>query len=95
MSGSWAHEADRVLAKLFVLGRPAPTREQLREAYPFGERAMWPYKVWCARVKAWKATHAKGIASPASGRDYAARHVRCRDYEDDGATGELFQEAQP
>lgn len=25
-------------------------RKALREAYPFGERAMHPYKVWCSEV---------------------------------------------
>lgn len=25
-------------------------RAALREAYPFGERRMWPYKVWCSEV---------------------------------------------
>ena len=25
-------------------------RKALREAYPWGERAMWPYKVWCSEV---------------------------------------------
>ncbi len=26
-------------------------RKKLREAYPYGERAMWPYKVWCHEVR--------------------------------------------
>jgi hypothetical protein len=26
-------------------------RKALREAYPFGERKYWPYKVWCDEVK--------------------------------------------
>lgn len=34
------------------------------------------------------------MATPASGRDYAARHVRTHDFEDDGATGELFPEVR-
>jgi len=26
-------------------------RKALRDAYPFGERSMHPYKVWCSEVK--------------------------------------------
>lgn len=26
-------------------------RANLRAAYPFGEREMWPYKCWCREVK--------------------------------------------
>lgn len=26
-------------------------RRALRDAYPYGERKYWPYKVWCAEVR--------------------------------------------
>ena len=26
-------------------------RKKIREAYPFGERANWPYKMWLKRVR--------------------------------------------
>lgn len=26
-------------------------RRALRDAYPFGERKYWPYKVWCDEVR--------------------------------------------
>tara|TARA_R100000700_G_scaffold5572_1_gene8947 strand:- start:150 stop:377 length:228 start_codon:yes stop_codon:yes gene_type:complete len=26
-------------------------RKKLREAYPYGERAYWPYKVWLSEIK--------------------------------------------
>ena len=26
-------------------------RKALREAYPFGEREYWPYKVWCDEIR--------------------------------------------
>jgi hypothetical protein len=26
-------------------------RDALREAYPFGQRSNWPYKVWCDEVR--------------------------------------------
>lgn len=92
---TWADYADRALAPLFVVGEPAPDREAVREAYPFGERAYWPYKVWLARVKAWRAAHAAGLAAPVVSRDAAARHVRARNFEDDGATLDLFAAPAP
>lgn len=51
---TWGDKADDVLRILFADGRK-PTDKQISAAYPFGERAMWPYKVWLARVKWWKA----------------------------------------
>lgn len=71
MAASWADRADRVLAPLFARG--VPTREQLRVAYPFGERAMWPYKAWLARVKAWRAAKARGQSQPQPARRERAR----------------------
>ncbi len=26
-------------------------RKALRDAYPYGERRMWPYKVWCSEIR--------------------------------------------
>lgn len=26
-------------------------RKALREAYPFGERRYWPYKIWCDEIR--------------------------------------------
>jgi len=26
-------------------------RKALREAYPYGERKHWPYKVWCDEIR--------------------------------------------
>lgn len=26
-------------------------RKALKEAYPYGERRMWPYKVWLSEIK--------------------------------------------
>ena len=58
---NWQERADRVLDTLFVKGQPEPTFEQLRDAYPFGERKMHPYKVWLERIKVWKYGHAIGL----------------------------------
>jgi hypothetical protein len=69
---SWADYADQVLAEIFVRGQPAPTREQIRDAYPFGTREYWPYKVWGKRVRAWKLAHSLGLSSP-DGRSHLRR----------------------
>ena len=26
-------------------------RKALREAYPYGERRFWPYKIWCDEIR--------------------------------------------
>ena len=50
----WRVAANKHLAPLFKDGR-VPTRAELRDAYPFGQRAYWPYKIWLEQVKWWKA----------------------------------------
>ena len=86
--GHWAAVSDRVLSVMFRKGIPAPTRLELMDAYPFGERAMWPYKAWCERVKAWRAAHAAGQSRPID-------HVRRRAVEaNDHETGNLFEDAR-
>ena len=45
----WRTLADEHLRPLFENGRQ-PTRRELIDAYPFVERAMWPYKVWLQEV---------------------------------------------
>lgn len=62
---SWSDRADRVLQTLFVPGEPAASRAAVYAAYPFGPRSHWPYKVWCRRVRAWAAAHARGMSRPA------------------------------
>lgn len=42
-------------------------RKALRDAYPFGERAMWPYKVWLdeiARQTGRKPRYPQGVPVP-------------------------------
>lgn len=60
---SRAAVADAILRDVFAAlprdADEATIARACRDAYPWGERAMWPYKVWCARVKAWKATRSK------------------------------------
>jgi hypothetical protein len=40
----------RVIAKVGTDDMPA-LRLALREAYPWGERRMSPYKIWCDEIK--------------------------------------------
>lgn len=55
MKASWRTRAQSVIAET-LKAHPTATGKELkrilREAYPFGERAMHPYKVWCEEVKA-------------------------------------------
>ena len=54
MGKTWRGAADRILARLFI-DLPEPTKKEIYDAYPFGERAYWPYKVWLQQVKWWRA----------------------------------------
>ena len=51
---SWQIAAARVIERCIAenpeVDEPA-LRKIISAAYPFGERAMWPYKVWLAEVK--------------------------------------------
>lgn len=49
-------------------------RAALRDAYPWGERAHWPYKVWCDEVQRQLSGRRYGEAKP----------------ERDDVTGDLF-----
>lgn len=46
----WRAVAQRVVTETMLALRPDATRKEaeraLREAYPFGEREYWPYRVW-------------------------------------------------
>jgi hypothetical protein len=51
---SWRSTALPIIARVLqeTAGRPEPEiRKALTDAYPFGERRMWPYKVWLSEVK--------------------------------------------
>lgn len=54
MSTTWRDRAAPIIAETIArVGRAdmQALRKALRDAYPFGERAMWPYKVWCSEVR--------------------------------------------
>jgi len=51
---SWRDIAAPIIADvLWKVGRQdmKALRKALRDAYPFGQRKMHPYKVWCSEVK--------------------------------------------
>lgn len=52
--GYWRDKAAPIIACVIRehgRGDMKTLRRALREAYPFGERRAWPYKVWLAEVK--------------------------------------------
>lgn len=52
---SWRSRAAQVIAKVIQeVGTDDPTalKKAISAAYPFGERAMHPYKIWLSEVKA-------------------------------------------
>jgi hypothetical protein len=60
MTGShWRNRSNEILFDLFDAGRRLPSRRELRDAYPFGERKLWPYRVWLSAVREWKRLHTK------------------------------------
>lgn len=51
---TWRDEAAPIIARVIErVGRDDLTalRRALRDAYPWGERRCWPYKVWCDEVR--------------------------------------------
>jgi hypothetical protein len=54
MSKSWRDYARPIIYQVLTETAGKPEKEikaALRDAYPFGERAMHPYKVWCDEIK--------------------------------------------
>lgn len=50
---SWRNECAPIIARIIAEhGREdlAETKRALNQAYPFGERAYWPYKVWLSEI---------------------------------------------
>lgn len=51
---SWRDRAKPIITEVLERVKESPRKEQkkaLREAYPFGERKFWPYKVWLSEIK--------------------------------------------
>lgn len=54
MTNSWRGLAEPIISEVIArVGRDdeKALRDALRDAYPFGERAHWPYKVWGDEVR--------------------------------------------
>lgn len=54
MQSSWRDIARPIISKVIAdvgMEDMKAVRAALRESYPFGERKMWPYKVWCDEVR--------------------------------------------
>lgn len=57
----WRAVAAKVISEAMIgfSGDEQELRALLREAYPFGERKMWPYKMWLIEqqnaISKWKA----------------------------------------
>ena len=54
MSGTWRDEARPVIAGVIRdvgLGNTVELKNALHKAYPFGERAYYPYKIWLDEIK--------------------------------------------
>lgn len=53
MSKTWRDHCSPIIAEVIdEVGTEdmKKLRKALREAYPYGERKYWPYKVWCDEV---------------------------------------------
>ncbi len=52
---NWRDRARPIIADVLAKtahSTPAEQRQALREAYPFGERRYYPYKIWLNEIKA-------------------------------------------
>lgn len=57
----WSAIARRVVGEVHATlpenATLAERKAALKAAYPFGERAMWPYKAWCKAQREYLARH--------------------------------------
>jgi hypothetical protein len=51
---TWRDVANTVLRSLYAHGHQ-PTAKEIFDAYPFGPRENFPYKVWCEQARWFKA----------------------------------------
>lgn len=72
-SGYWRRQAKPIIEGVLKACAGCTEKEirgALREAYPFGERAMWPYKVWLDEIK-----RQRGLKPRATPVDNLAREL--------------------
>jgi hypothetical protein len=51
---TWRENARPIIAKVLADNKDETDkviRKALQEAYPYGQRAMHPYKIWCDEIK--------------------------------------------
>lgn len=51
---TWREHARPIIAKVLADNKDKSEKEirkALRDAYPYGERARHPYKIWCDEIK--------------------------------------------
>jgi hypothetical protein len=51
---TWREDCAPIIAAVLVATKGLPEKEikkALRDAYPYGERAMHPYKTWCDEIQ--------------------------------------------
>lgn len=60
MRKTWRQHCAPIIASVIAENKGLNNKElraKIREAYPYGERAMHPYKIWCDEVKKQLARH--------------------------------------
>lgn len=70
MQSRWRLRARQVVALVLreTQGQDeAAIRKALREAYPFGERKYWPYKVWLDEIRRQRSSGGRGRGTPTPG----------------------------
>jgi hypothetical protein len=61
---TWRQSARPIIAKVLADNEGKPEgviKKALRAAYPFGERALHPYKVWCDEIKVQRGKRTFGV----------------------------------
>lgn len=61
---TWRDIANPIIAGVLKTNKGRTDKEirkALREAYPWGERAMHPYKIWCDEIKVQMGTKKKKL----------------------------------
>lgn len=99
---SWRDRAKPIITRVLAetAGQSdADVRKALYEAYPFGERAMHPYKIWLDEIKRQRGTAIKH-GPCACGHAHGSHHARrgacvAADCTCKGYTMETRQEALP
>jgi hypothetical protein len=73
---NWAERAREAIAQAHgQIPEDCPFKERkaaIKAAYPFGERAYWPYKAWCNAQRAYLSRYDPKAPKPALFRDVMA-----------------------